>query len=300
MIAKSTLAVLRSGGGLSRPARQQPTRPQPTPKPFHQESAKEQMKGFLKIAGGKGYIKSPIDKELNREAIAFRHGEREGFTKEQLYALGKYTRGGVVTKEGMKKIAAAATHIARMQKQAAGGLASGMSSGTDTQGGGKLIKIQAEQTPQHEAITRGAPTTAQNRASLQERLHIQHAPITGRQPSTPAMGAITPLSDTPNNWSAAPDHQTGTPHTAPVEQTAPTPPPAAPAAPKLSQFSAGFTGGTMTEPHQPTEPPSQNLAIPTLRGHDSSPNEPPPTAPAEPANEAHPTPPVNVDEGLPF
>src|SRR5690242_8859395 len=112
----STSALFRSMGGLRRPARPVGPATNPTTKPFYQQSAKKQMTGYLKVAGGKSYLKSSFDKALKEERRAFEHGQRQGLSKEELYALSKMSRGGVITKDKSKLMAGASLEIARQHE----------------------------------------------------------------------------------------------------------------------------------------------------------------------------------------
>ncbi len=290
-LPNSTSALFRSMGGLRRPP---PAAPKMVPpKPFYQESAKKQMSGYLQVAGGKSYLKSSFEKGLKEERRAFEHGQREGLTKEELYALSKMSRGGPITKEKAKVVAGAALEIAREHEREAGGLAPGLRGGTLKEGAKRLMRMEKESEPKPEPpkpMRQDEPGT--RISALQDRLRIQHGPM-NRSAIAPNVAEPTRLPDTPAGWSTPVKPSAETP---PADQTPNTP---APAAPRLSQFSEGFTGGGPMETHRDADQPAPGIPVPTLRHHEPDQSEPAATAPdQDPASQLPDT--SHVDEGLPF
>lgn len=297
----STRSVFRSFG-VPRPTR--PTKsPTMTPpaKPFYQQAAKKQMQQYLKIAGGKSYLKSPFEKAFKQERSAFEHGQRQGLTKEELYAFSKVSHGGAITKEKAKLIAGAAVEIARERQAEAGSLAHGLGYGKLTEAERKIMRVEHAQEPKPEPVKiKRDPTSGQRLAALEQRLHIQHGPLIDRPTPSAGMGLSEP---TPLSGAPTPGAETTRPAAVGHWQTLteePTPLTTPPAAPRLSQFSSGFTGGIGTVPHPVDQPPAPGSPLPTLPEKPNTPPEPAATEPPSqpPASQIPDT--SHVDEGLPF
>lgn len=277
------------------------------------------MEGYLKVAGGKEYLKSPLAKALKEERQAFEHGQREGLTKEELYALSKVSHGGVITKSKAKFIAGAALHIAREHEREVGGLAPGLHGGQEREAAKRLMKMeQAAEAPPEPVKTVEPPSAGQRRAALQERLHIQHAPITGRQAVPSISNVIEPihLPDTPAGWSAPQPAGRGNIHDAApstgnrggVGLTAPSSreegfgggQQATPQAPRVNPMVEVLTGGVSADVHPHDDSPAPSVAMPSLRGHETTVPDPSSPTPAETSNNASLPDMSHVDEGLPF
>ncbi len=283
----STRNVFRQIGGLRRPAAP-PAAKTPTPKPFYKQSAKEQERQYLKIAGGQKYFKTALKLGLKKELKDFEHHRYGEMTTQEKYALSKMKFGGTINKEKAKTMAAAAFQIAQKFKREAGGLAQGLNTAKQTEGTKRLMKMEHEQeAPPVVEKKVEEPSAGSRIAALHERLHIQHAGTT----AAPSPIEPTRLPDTPAGWTTAaaktPDVNHEPTHAAPV---------VAPTAPLLSQFSSGLTGGESTtaaqhEDHATIAPPT-----PVLRNAESD----QPEAPAEPAPTVQLPDTSHVDEGLPF
>lgn len=303
-LPNTTRSVFRTIGAVRRPHVASVEKTSTTAKPFYQQSAKKQMEKYLKTVGGKSYLKSPFEKGFRSERQAFEHGQREGMTKEELYAFSKIAHGGVITKERAKLIAGAAIEIGREHEAEAGELAGGLSHGKLLESEKKLMRMQGKQEAQPKPVEKKPEKTAgQKLASLQQRLHIQHSPMVDH--GGPAMPAVTE----PTNLNAAPAHPAAEqPRWQPPTHEQPTPQTPPPSAPRLSQFSSGFTGGSGVPSHPTDDHADAYVSIPVYRSATETAQQHPTNEPAqsEPAGSGEEQSSVqlpdtsHVDEGLPF